>query len=55
MLAMSVFHAIRDAVASCGVAHCLPPLVAPATPEAVLRAVMAVQGKTLREPTAARA
>lgn len=39
MLAMSVFHAIRDAVAACGPAHCLPDLPAPATPEAVLRGI----------------
>jgi xanthine dehydrogenase large subunit len=39
MLAISVFHAIRDACAACGPAGCLPELTAPATPEAVLRAV----------------
>jgi len=39
MLAMSVLHAIRDAVAACGPVGCRPPLVAPATPEAVLRAI----------------
>ena len=39
MLAISTFHAIRDAVASCGPRHCLPDLPAPATPEAVLRAI----------------
>ena len=39
MLAMSVFHAIRDACAACGPVGCLPALTAPATPEAVLRAV----------------
>jgi len=38
MLAMSVFHAIRDAVASCG-AGVAPQLSAPATPENVLRAL----------------
>ena len=38
MLAMSVFHAVRDAVsAETGVAH--PPLDAPATPEAILSAI----------------
>ena len=41
MLAISVFHAIRDAVASCGGRGALPPLSAPATPEAILRAVNA--------------
>ena len=39
MLGMSVFHAIRDAVASVGPAGSLPDLAAPATPEAVLRAL----------------
>jgi xanthine dehydrogenase large subunit len=39
MLAISVLHAIRDAVASCGAADALPDLPAPATPEAVLRAI----------------
>jgi xanthine dehydrogenase large subunit len=39
---MSVFHAIRDAVASCGAARALVPLDAPATPEAILRAVEAI-------------
>jgi xanthine dehydrogenase large subunit len=39
MLAISVFHAIRDACAACLAAGVLPDLNAPATPEAVLRAV----------------
>ena len=39
MLALSVFHAIRDACAACGGAAALPVLTAPATPEAVLRAI----------------
>jgi len=43
MLAISVFHAIRDACAACGPAGCLPELTAPATPEAVLRAVSALR------------
>jgi xanthine dehydrogenase large subunit len=42
MLAMSVFHAMRHAVASCGGQHALVPLDAPATPEAILRAVEAI-------------
>jgi xanthine dehydrogenase large subunit len=42
MLGLSVFHAIRDAVAGCSEAPVLPPLVAPATPENVLRAIEAV-------------
>ncbi|HTY48843.1 MAG TPA: xanthine dehydrogenase molybdopterin binding subunit [Steroidobacteraceae bacterium] len=42
MLAISVFHAIRDAIAACaprGTAVVRPQLSAPATPEAVLRAI----------------
>lgn len=45
MLAISVFHAIRDAVASCGAAGAVPNLSAPATPEAVLRAIAGVLGE----------
>jgi len=45
MLAMSVFHAIRDAVASCTSERSLPALVAPATPEAILRAIASVRGR----------
>jgi xanthine dehydrogenase large subunit len=43
MLSISVLHAIRDAVASCGVAGTLPDLRAPATPEAVLQAIDGVR------------
>ena len=39
MLCISAFLAIRDAVAACGDYRTLPDLSAPATPEAVLRAV----------------
>jgi xanthine dehydrogenase large subunit len=39
MLALSVFHAIRDACASCGGTGAALALSAPATPEAVLRAI----------------
>jgi len=39
MLALSVFHAIRDAIASLGPEGTLPNLAAPATPESVLRAM----------------
>ena len=46
MLALSVFHAIRDAIASVGGRGCRPPLTAPATPEAVLRAIEAVRRDT---------
>jgi xanthine dehydrogenase large subunit len=45
MLALSVFHAIRDACAACGAAEALPTLTAPATPEAVLRAIQAFPGR----------
>jgi xanthine dehydrogenase large subunit len=43
MLAMSVFHAIRDACAACGPAGAMPGLIAPATPESVLRAIDSVR------------
>jgi xanthine dehydrogenase large subunit len=39
MLAISTLHAIRDAIAGCGGPGALPQLPAPATPEAVLRAL----------------
>ena len=41
MLGIAVFHAIRDAVASCGTENARVPLYAPATPEAILRAISA--------------
>ena len=41
MLSLSVFHALRDAVASVGGNNRNPGLRAPATPEAVLDAIMA--------------
>jgi xanthine dehydrogenase large subunit len=43
MLGIAVFHAIRDAVAHCGPAMALVPLNAPATPEAILRAVSLIR------------
>ena len=43
LLPFSVLLAIKDAVAACGPDRCDPPLRAPATPEAVLDAVEAVQ------------
>ncbi len=43
LLPFSVFFAIRDAVSAVGGHRVDPPLQAPATPEAVLRAVTAVQ------------
>jgi xanthine dehydrogenase large subunit len=45
MLGLSVFFAIRDAVAAVGGERCRPHLDAPATPEAVLNAVTAVQAE----------
>ena len=46
MLAISVLHAIRDAVASCGPATGLPELRAPATPEAVLQAIQSLRARS---------
>jgi xanthine dehydrogenase large subunit len=43
LLAFSVFFAIRDAVSAAGGHRHDPPLDAPATPEAILRAVQAVR------------
>ena len=43
MLGMAVFHAIRDAVANCAPPGTRSPLHAPATPEAVLRAIRAAK------------
>ena len=47
MLAISTLMAIRDAIASCGPALALPDLVAPATPEAVLRCIENINGGTI--------
>jgi xanthine dehydrogenase large subunit len=54
MLAMSVFHAIRDACASCGPVGALPDLTAPATPEAVLRAIDSVRCAGTADPADGR-
>ncbi len=43
LLPFSVFFAIRDAVAAAGGHRIVPPLQAPATSEAILRAITAVQ------------
>ena len=43
LLPFSVFFAIRDAIAAAGAPGCVPPLQAPATSEAILRAITAVQ------------
>ncbi|MBX3625361.1 MAG: xanthine dehydrogenase molybdopterin binding subunit [Rhizobacter sp.] len=45
LLPFSVFFAIRDAVSSVGGHRVDPPLTAPATSEAILRALQAVQGR----------
>ncbi|MDD2859757.1 MAG: xanthine dehydrogenase molybdopterin binding subunit [Acidiphilium sp.] len=44
LLAFSVLLAIRDAIAACGGTDADPPLRAPATPEAILDAIVAIQG-----------
>jgi len=44
LLGFSVFFAIRDAIASVGEHKISPPLNAPATPEAILRALEACRG-----------
>jgi xanthine dehydrogenase large subunit len=43
MLGMSVFYAIRDAVAACGDGKTRPELSAPATPESILRGIASVR------------
>ena len=43
LLPFSVFFAIRDAVSSVSAHQIDPPLTAPATSEAILRAISAVQ------------
>lgn len=55
MLAISVFLAIRDAIASCGGPRATPLLTAPATPEAVLRALAGVCGADEQDAASAAA
>ncbi|MBK7459952.1 MAG: xanthine dehydrogenase molybdopterin binding subunit [Betaproteobacteria bacterium] len=43
LLSFSVFFALRDAISAAGGHRVDPPLQAPATPEAILRAIVAVQ------------
>jgi xanthine dehydrogenase large subunit len=50
MLAMSVFFAIRDAIASCGSPRAIPDLSAPATPETVLRSLQGIGYPTTGTP-----
>jgi xanthine dehydrogenase large subunit len=45
LLAFSVFLALRDAVAAAGAPGCQPELTAPATPEALLRALASVRAR----------
>jgi xanthine dehydrogenase large subunit len=45
LLGFAVFLALRDAVAACGTDGARPTLMAPATPEALLRAVLAAPGR----------
>ncbi|MGB8437541.1 MAG: xanthine dehydrogenase molybdopterin binding subunit, partial [Burkholderiales bacterium] len=55
MLAISVFQAIKDAVAAVGDGHASPFLNAPATPEEVLRAIDELRGRAgsaTRDPSA---
>ncbi len=44
MLAISAFHAIRDAIAACGNEGARPQLASPATPEAILRSIDQLRG-----------
>ena len=45
MLAMSVFFAIKDAIASVGNHEIMPELNAPATPEAILLSINDIKKK----------
>ena len=45
MLAMSVFYAIKDAVASIGNYQIMPELNAPATPERILMSINKIKKK----------
>jgi xanthine dehydrogenase large subunit len=51
MLAISVLHAIKDAIASVGQHQLSPRMAAPATPEAVLMAVEDLKARLTAEPT----
>jgi xanthine dehydrogenase large subunit len=55
MLALSVFHALRDAVASVADYRFPPPLDAPATNEAILMAVEELASRAGADAVAARA
>ena len=45
MLAISVLHALRDAIAACGDGWTVPRLDTPATPERVLMAIEALRAR----------
>ncbi|MBM3358706.1 MAG: xanthine dehydrogenase molybdopterin binding subunit [Betaproteobacteria bacterium] len=53
MLAISVFHAIRDALAGCGKTGTAPALSAPATPESILRAIAGLRSAGTAGPDSA--
>ena len=55
MLAISVFQALRDAVAAVGEHRLAPRLDAPATPERVLLAVEDLRARLAAEPAAPEA
>ena len=55
MLAMSVFFALRDAVAACGAGRKSPVLRAPATPESLLAAIDSVTSAASPQAIKARA
>lgn len=50
MLAISVFHAIRDAIAAVGEYRTSPSLNAPATPEEILRACDSLRSTQVETP-----
>ena len=52
MLAMSVFFALKDAVAACGTGRASPRLRAPATPEALLDAIDSLATEPASRPMA---
>jgi xanthine dehydrogenase large subunit len=55
MLALSVLLATRDAIASCGGPGASPELIAPATPESVLRALAGVRRAAEPDPASVAA
>ena len=47
MLAMSVFYAIKDAIASVGNYNTIPNIDAPATPERILMSINRIKNKII--------